>query len=71
MSYEVALTLAGWFGGRVHHAGGWHYLAVCPLSGGRVVVISSEMICEYESFDHFQAGSTPIRRIDWGTRIHV
>lgn len=48
MSYEVALTLAGWFGGRVHH----------------VVVFSDEMACEYESFDHFQAGSPPIRRID-------
>ena len=62
MDSEQAQLIAGVLGGRAWDSGGGVYLVYIEKPGGRLVVISDDVVCEYESEDAFDR-SRPIHSI--------
>jgi len=54
MDYEIAEQAAKIFGGEAWDSGGGICLICIPQNDGRLVVISDEAVCEYNSEEDFE-----------------
>lgn len=54
MNERQATVVAESLGGTTWQSGGGIWLVLLRRSDGRLVVISDEVVCEYETEDHFE-----------------
>jgi hypothetical protein len=56
MSERQAVAVAGALGGEAWHSGGGIWLVRFTNPGGRLVVFSDDLVCEYRDEDAFRQG---------------
>jgi len=57
MDQEKAVIIAAALDGEASNSGGGDWLVLLKKNDGRLVVMSDEMVCEYQSDDEFEVGS--------------
>ena len=56
MNEEMAVAVADALGGEAWHSGGEIWLVLIRRADGKLVVISDEVVCEYEDDTKFDTG---------------